>query len=140
MIVSVLWGQRIALQKAVLWDRFIDLVTIVWLGLFIIGFVNATLIPANIALMLIAVFVLDLVVKYRRVSNLRTFLRRHWTYVLMVIPYFRILRVLRFGRLLRVLRSLRIAKSGKFPGMKSLENLRSKTRRVIGIARAYTRG
>ena len=128
--------QRIALKMAVSWDRFIDLVTVVWLVLFIIGFINSELLPANITFMLIGVFVLDLVVKYRRVSNLRTFLRRHWTDVLMVIPYFRILRVLRFGRLLRVLRSLKIAKSGKFPGLKSLEAFRRKIRRTIKVALA----
>ena len=82
------------------WDRFVDVVTLVWLVIFAIGFTSLTFIPANVSLALLGVFVVDLGVKYRREPNLRTFLRRRWTDILMVIPYFRIFRVLRFVRLL----------------------------------------
>ena len=73
----------------------------------------------------------DLGVKFYRDTDRRTFWRRRWTDILMVIPYFRIFRVLKFVRLLRFLKTMRIAKAGRFPGVKMLEALRRKVTRLV---------
>ncbi len=114
-----------------MWDRFVDLVTILWLGIFFANIVQPGLIPTTIELGLLGVFVVDLVVKARAEPNFTTFLRKRWTDILMVIPYFRIFRILRFTRLLRILRAARIARVGRFPGVKFLETFRRKVGRVI---------
>lgn len=114
-----------------MWDRFIDGVTVIWLALFFTGIAKPDLIPANVEFGLLSVFVADLVVKYRREPNFKTFIRRRWTDILMVIPYFRIFRILRLFRLIRILKVARIAKVRRFPGLKSLEALRRKSMRII---------
>ncbi len=114
-----------------MWDRFVDLVTILWLGIFFANIVQPGLIPTTIELGLLGVFVVDLVVKARAEPNFTTFLRKRWTDILMVIPYFRIFRILRFTRLLRILRTTRIVRVGRFPGLKSLETLRKKVSRLV---------
>ena len=86
------------------WDFFVDFVTIVWLTLFIMGLTNTTDIPDLAVNLMLVVFVADLVVKYRREPDLRTFLRRRWIDILLVIPWFRPFRILRFVRVLRLLR------------------------------------
>ena len=113
-----------------MWDRFVDLVTILWLGIFFANIVQPGLIPTTIELGLLGVFVVDLVVKARVEPNLSIFLRKRWTDILMVIPYFRVFRILRFTRLLRILRATRIVRVGRFPGVKSLETLRRKVNRI----------
>ncbi len=129
-------------MSGIWWDRFVDFVTVIWLGVFVVGFVAPALIPSNIQLVLLAVFVGDLVVKFRRDPDPRTFLRRRWFDILMVIPYFRILRILKFVRVLRLLKTLRIAKAGRFPGFKALEGFRRKALRIARrpIARRKTSG
>ena len=113
------------------WDRFVDAVTILWLGMFFANIYQSDLIPTTIEFGLLGVFVVDLVVKARAEPNLSTFLRKRWTDILMVIPYFRIFRILRFTRLLRILRAARIVRVGRFPGVKSLETFRRNVGRVI---------
>jgi len=117
------------------WDRFIDLATVIWLALFIVGLVSSALIPGNVQLVLLAVFVADLGVKFHTDPDKRTFLRRRWTDILMVIPYFRIFRILKFVRLLRFLKTVRIAKAGRFPGIKMVEALRRKSKTVVRAVR-----
>jgi len=117
------------------WDRFVDFMTVIWLGVFVVGFVAPPLIPSNVQLILLAVFVGDLGVKFRRDPDPRTFLRRRWIDILMVIPYFRIFRIIKFVRLLRILKTLRIAKAGRYPGLKALEQFRRKTKRIAGTLR-----
>ena len=121
------WGTR--------WDRFVDFVTLVWLVIFVIGLTASTLVPANLQLLPLGVYVVDLGVKYRREPNLRTFLRRRCTDILMVIPYFRIFRIFKLVRLLRILKTARIAKTGRFPGLKLLEELRRKSTRLVRAVR-----
>ncbi len=95
-----------------MWDRFIDLVTVFWLAVFFTNLVVSLGEPFEIILLaLISVYVADLGVKYRRVRNLKRFLREHWLSVLMVIPYLRVLRILRLLRLLRFLRFLRVGRA-----------------------------
>ena len=122
-------------MRGMWWDRFVDFATIIWLAIFAIGFTASTLIPANVQLVLLGVFVVDLGVKYRREPNLRVFLTRRWTDILMVIPYFRIFRILKFVRLLRILKTFRLAKVRRFPGLKQLEAFRRKSTRIVRAAR-----
>ncbi len=114
-----------------MWDRFVDLVTILWLGIFFANIYRPGLFPASIELGLLSVFIADLVIKARTEPSLSTFLRERWTDILMVIPYFRIFRVLRFTRLLRICRTARIVKVRRFPGLKALEACRRKVSRVV---------
>lgn len=114
-----------------MWDRFVDFVTVLWLALFFTGIAKPGLIPESIELGLLSVFVADLVVKYRRVPYFKTFVRRHWSDILMVIPYFRIFRILKLFRLIRILKVAKITKMRRFPGLKSLEAFRRKTLRII---------
>ena len=135
---SEVWGaggapepaRAVVRMNTMLWDRFVDFVTVIWLVIFFIGFVAPTLVSSNVQLLLLTVFVVDLGVKYRRKPNLSTFLKRRWTDILMVIPYFRIFRIFKLVRLLRILKTLRIAKAGRFPGLKTLEVLRRKSIRI----------
>ena len=91
-----------------MWDRFIDLVTYSWIGIFVADRVAPVGEPFGIILLaLIPVYVADLGVRYRRVRNLKRFLKEHWLSILMVIPYLRILRIMRLLRLLRIGRVLR---------------------------------
>ena len=117
------------------WDRIVDFVTVIWLIIFVTGFIEPALIPANVSLVLLGVFVADLGVKYRRAPNLRVFLRTRWTDILMVIPYFRIFRILKFVRLLRLVKAAKIGKAGRFPGLKQLEALRRKSTRIVRTIR-----
>jgi len=112
------------------WDRLVDLVTVVWLGFFVVGLVDPGELVTNVQLGLLGVFVADLVVKYRRVGNLKLFFHNHWLDILMVIPYFRIFRILRLLRLLRVLKAGKLAKVGRFPGIVKLEAAREKVGRL----------
>lgn len=92
------------------WDRFVDAVTVVWLGVFILGFVSVEYGDACdlINLLLLPVFIVDLFVIYRRVGDVKVLLRKHWLDILMVIPY---LRVIRAVRIIRVVRLARVAKT-----------------------------
>lgn len=99
------------------WDRFIDIITVVWLSVFIAGFFASLGESSQIFLLsVLPIYVADLGVKYSRVRNVKLFLRGHWLSILMVIPYFRVLRLLKFARLLRFLRVIRIGKFGRWPG------------------------
>lgn len=114
------------------WDRLVDLVTVIWLGMFFANIASPGLIPASLEIGLLSVFVADLVVKARTAPNLRTFVRTRWTDILMVVPYFRVLRILRLTRLLRLLRATRVARVGRFPGLKALEAFK---RRIIRLTK-----
>ena len=115
------------------WDRFVDFMTVIWLGVFVVGFVAPPLIPSNIQLILLAVFVGDLGVKFHRDPVPRTFLRRRWFDILMVIPYFRIFRILKLVRLLRILRILKLVRMLQL--LKTLEGCRRKITRVARYVR-----
>ena len=120
-------------MSGIWWDRFVDFVTVIWLGVFVVGFVAPALIPSNIQLVLLAVFVGDLVVKFRRDPDPRTFLRRRWFDILMVIPYFRIFRILKIVRVLRLLRILKLFRM--LQPLKTLEGCRRKITRIAGSVR-----
>lgn len=87
------------MRRFLAWDYFVDAVTVVWLILFVLGLTN-TIEGFDLAVkLMLTVFVADLVVKYRREPDLRTFLRTRWIDILPTIPWFRASRILRFLRL-----------------------------------------
>ena len=55
-------------------------------------------------------------VAYRRVGNLRLFVRKKWFDIIVAIPYFRILRLFRFLRILRVSRTVKAVKTVRVVG------------------------
>ncbi len=100
-------------MKILSWSRFVDLVTIIWLVIFVLSFFTSpstedTLRTINIAIL--SVFVIDLGVLYWKIRSPSIFIKKHWLDILMVIPYFRIFRI---ARILRLVRFVRIAKSIK---------------------------
>ena len=95
------------------WPRIVDVVTVIWLAVFILGFFVSpaladTLRMVNIVIL--SVFVADLWVSYRKVRSVPVFVKKHWLDILMVVPYFRIFRV---ARILRLVRFVRIARGVK---------------------------
>jgi len=100
------------------WDSFVDIVAIIWLGVFVYGLVfpEYTYITDSINLGLLPVFIADLVVAYRRVGNLRLFVRKKWLDIIVAIPYFMILRLFRFLRILRVSRTVKAVKTVRVVG------------------------
>ncbi|MDA2936850.1 hypothetical protein MYX75_01120 [Acidobacteria bacterium AH-259-A15] len=118
-----------------MWDRFVDVITILWLGIFFTNIIEPDLIPAGIELGLLSVFIADLAIKARSEPNFSIFLRNRWVDILMVIPYFRIFRILKFIRLIRFLKMTRVFRVGRFPGLKVLEASRRKTARIVGRVR-----
>ena len=120
----------------VMWDRFVDFITVVWLTVFFVGIANPGLTPDYLELGLLSVFVLDLVVKYRREPNIKTFVRKRWVDILMVIPYFRIFRMLKLFRLIRVLKAAKVFRVRKFPGLKVIEAFRRKSLRIVNQLRS----
>ena len=108
------------------WPLIVNMVTIVWIVLFAVGFVafDADLIgmeplihmPQSMELgwdvanwLIWGVFVADVYGKYRQSENLRSFVRCNWLDLLFLIPFFRILLLLRVIRLLRLVRMMRLA-------------------------------
>ncbi len=122
------------------WKTFVDIATVVWLGLFAVSFVPGEQFSppwlGTLALGLLGVFVADLGVTYVR-SGLPpgAFLRRHWTDVLLVIPYFRIFRILRVGRGMRIVRLLRMRRATKAvrTSQRGLDHVKAvkKVRRIV---------
>lgn len=94
------------------WDRIVDVVTIVWLFFFVLGSIRADLesLCDTINLSLLPIFIADLILKYKRVGKIKTFLRHHWFDILITIPYFRFLRSLRILRISRVIKTARTVK------------------------------
>ena len=115
------------------WTAFVDVTTVVWLVLFGLSFVPSDRFTppwvGTLALGLLGVFIADLGVTYFRAGlPPLAFLRRHWTDVLLVIPYFRIFRIVRVGRgrMQRANKVIRTSQSG-------LDHLKTvkKTRRLV---------
>ncbi len=114
-----------------MWDYFVDVVTFIWLGVFVADIATQLGGASEVVLLsLLPVYVADLAVQYRRAGNLRDFLRKHWLTILMTIPYLRVLRLLRLARLLRTLRLFRIGRVGRWPGVQKIEGARRKVKRL----------
>ncbi len=99
-----------------MWDRTVDAVTYAWLGVFAAQFVVSDPLLDSFLLWSLPIYFVDLGVKYKRVGNVRTFLRQHWVSILLTIPWLRVLRVLRFLRLLRLMRAGRLGRILKLNG------------------------
>lgn len=56
------------------------------------------------------IFAIDVSLKYRAVRNWKVFLRRHWFDLLLLIPFFRIMKILRILRLLQTAKAARAYK------------------------------
>lgn len=113
------------------WDRFVDAITLLWLGVFAADLVRPMPdVSALVLLGLLPIYLADLGVQYRRVGSFGLFLRKHWLTILMAIPYLRVLRLLRMARALRTLRVLRVARVGRWPGARRAANAIRKARRL----------
>ena len=106
------------------WARFVDIITVIWLIFFILSFfdLGATLnlIIEYTTLSFLVIFILDIIILYRNSESTKHFFKKHWFDVLMVIPFFRVLRIFRVFRLLRVTK-----------GIKSRVKLGEKTSKAI---------
>ena len=91
------------------WDEFVDLVTVVWLFVFVIGLVypDYSSVTDTINLGLLPVFIADLYVGYRRTGDLRTYIRKKWLDILLVIPFLRILRIIRIIRVVKTVKAVK---------------------------------
>ena len=112
------------------WSMFVDIVTVMWLCIFIIGFFSIERITdvcniLNIAIL--SVFMADLIIIYGSSSNWHIFLKKHWFDILMVIPYFRVFRIFRSFRVLRLIKIVKAAKTVK---------MATKFSRVIKLSKA----
>lgn len=121
--------------KVISWSRFVDLITVIWLVIFILRFFTSPALSdaleiANIAIL--SVFVADLGVSYRKARSISVFFRKHWFDILMVIPYFRIFRI---ARILRLARFIRIARAVKVIRMTKTLRI-AKTGRMAKVVRA----
>jgi len=109
------------------WANAVDLTTVGWVTLFLVGLFafdsdlfgfEEPLISIPefletpweiIAWIVWGVFVVDVYFKYKASENWKVFLRKHWFDILLLIPFFRLFRIL---RLLRLLKTLKFAKVG----------------------------
>lgn len=109
---------------------FVDIVTVMWLCIFIIGFFSIERIAdvCNILnITILIVFMADLVIIYESSSNWHIFFKKHWFDILMIIPYFRVFRIFRSFRVLRLIRIVKAAKTVK---------MATKFSRVIKLSKA----
>jgi hypothetical protein len=62
--------------------------------------------------LILALLILDLILKYRKINNLKKFIKKHWSDILMLIliPVFSILKFLKIG--LSVIKQLKTIKMG----------------------------
>ena len=113
------------------WSMFVDIVTVIWLCIFIIGFFSTERI-ANVCnilnITILIVFIADLVIIYESSSDWHIFFKKHWFDILMIIPYFRVFWIFRS---FRVLRLIRIAKAAK------IVKVATKFSKVIKLSKAY---
>jgi len=98
-------------QMKLTWSGFVDVITIIWLVIFILIFFDLET-PMNLLLeytllSFLLIFILDLFILYKRAENYKMFMKKHWFDILMVIPFFRILRIVRVFKLLKVTKSVK---------------------------------
>ncbi|TET47794.1 ion transporter [candidate division TA06 bacterium] len=123
------------------WNRVVDVATLVWLGVFVAGFLvkgRATQVCGYVNIALLGVFVADLGVIYKTSENWRRFIKQHWLDILMVIPYLRVFRIFRIFRLARFLRIAKVAKTRRaFKVVKAVKAGRSL--KTTKLAKAATK-
>ncbi|MBA2881822.1 hypothetical protein HNR65_002153 [Desulfosalsimonas propionicica] len=98
------------------WDVFVDITTLIWFVVFIIPLVSdgrgAGWVGPVMAV-IGGIYVIELVVIFRRSAGFWDFLRQAWLDLLLLIPFFRIFRVGRIARLFRLRRLARFVRNHK---------------------------
>ena len=121
------------------WNHFVDLITIVWLSAFMVslsgsdlGFImvdsNVLFLADTITLFALPIFIIDLVIKFYYFGHSKSFFKKHWVSIIMVIPYFRIFKILRLVKVVGLVKFSRIPQA-----MKSVLNLVKMVYRVLNL-------
>lgn len=121
------------------WNHFVDLITIVWLSAFMVsllgsdlGFIivdsNVLFLADTITLFALPIFIIDLVIKFYYFGHSKSFFKKHWISIIMVIPYFRIFKILRLVKVVELLKFSRIPKA-----IKSVLNLAKMIYKVLKL-------
>lgn len=104
-------------MKKEIWTKLVDITTIVWISVFLLGFVIKDAIIKQVCnqfnFFLLPVFILDLYYLYKKTGKIKKFLKEKWLDILLVIPYFRIFRILRFTKVLRLIKIFKFTKARK---------------------------
>ena len=107
-------------MKKKIWKKLVDITTIVWISIFLLGFfmkdARINQICNQFIFFLLPVFILDLYYLYKETGKIRKFFREKWLDILLVIPYFRIFRIfriLRFAKMLKLIKLFKLAKARK---------------------------
>lgn len=101
------------------WSLFVDAVSLIWLAAFTISLtayytelitVSPTVLYVTDAVTLstLPVFIADLTLKYHRSDHSKAFFKKHWMDIILIVPYFRVLRALSLVKLMRLIRLSRI--------------------------------
>ena len=88
------------------WILFVDIVTGIWLCMFILTFFLSEEIKRIFDIILLSmlfIYLIDLVFIYKN-SKRKNFFKDHWFDIVVVIPYFRLFRFLKFIRFLKMAR------------------------------------
>ena len=121
------------------WNHFVDLITIIWLSAFMVsllgsdlGFIivdsNVLFLADTITLFALPIFIIDLVIKFYSFGHSKSFFKKHWISIIMVIPYFRIFKILRLVKVVGLLKFSRIPKA-----IKSVLNLAKMIYKVLKL-------
>jgi len=121
------------------WNHFVDLATIIWLAAFMIsllgsdlGFIivdsNVLFLADTITLFALPIFIIDLVIKFYYFGHSKSFFKKHWVSIILVIPYFRIFKILRLVKVVGLVKFSRIPQA-----MKSVLNLVKMVYRVLNL-------
>jgi hypothetical protein len=82
-------------------ERVFRILPFVWVILFSVTFFTESKIVEGLLLVVTVGYILELIFEYKRSESLRSFLRSHWMDILMVIPFFRLVKI---GKTLKILR------------------------------------
>ncbi len=121
------------------WNHFVDLTTIVWLSAFMVSLLGSDLgfiifdssvlfLADTITLFALPIFIIDLVIKFYSFGHSKSFFKKHWISIIMVIPYFRIFKILRLVKVVGLLKFSRIPKA-----IKSVLNLAKMIYKVLKL-------
>lgn len=117
-------GESYKLNIIRYWNRFVDVISIIWVIAFTISFlasdlgviiidINMVYLIDNFTFFILPVFVVDLMVKYYLLGHSRTFFRKHWISILLVIPYFRVFKMLSFIKFINITKLIQITQVTK---------------------------
>lgn len=117
--IKIQEGKSYSLDQIRYWNHFVDVISVIWVIAFIISLlasdmglliINSNLIFLldTLTLFLLPIFFFDLIIKFYLTGHSRTFFKKHWISILLVIPYFRVLKMLRFIRFIRIVQLSKI--------------------------------